>query len=62
MNKPELTLENRLKQPSRLMTQYTSGRRGPFPLGYSGGEKITQAIKSSHEETGMQHMKSIQVN
>lgn len=39
MNKPELTLENRLKQPSRLMTQYTSGRRGPFPLGCSCGGK-----------------------
>lgn len=28
-----LTFENKSKQPKRLMTQYTSGRRGPFPLG-----------------------------
>lgn len=33
-SKPEpLTLENKPKQPRRLMTQYTSGNRGPFPLG-----------------------------
>lgn len=29
-----LTLENKSKHPSRLMTQYTSGRRGPLPLGW----------------------------
>lgn len=29
----ELTVENKSKQPSLLMTQYTSGRRGPFPVG-----------------------------
>lgn len=35
--KPEpLTLENKPKQPRRLMTQYTSGSRGPFPLGWAG--------------------------
>lgn len=33
MLKDQLTLENKSKQPRRLMTQYTSGRRGPFPLG-----------------------------
>lgn len=31
-----LTLENKPKQPRRLMTQYTSGNRGPFPLGWVG--------------------------
>lgn len=31
-----LTLENKPKQPRRLMTQYTSGSRGPFPLGWAG--------------------------
>lgn len=31
-----LTLENKPKQPRRLMTQYTSGNRGPFPLGWAG--------------------------
>lgn len=30
-----LTLENKPKQPRRLMTQYTSGNRGPFPLGWA---------------------------
>lgn len=33
MRQPELTVENKSKQPSLLMTQYTSGRRGPFPVG-----------------------------
>lgn len=33
MRQTELTVENKSKQPSLLMTQYTSGRRGPFPVG-----------------------------
>lgn len=40
-----LTLENKPKQPRRLMTQYTSGNRGPFPLGWAGtkrGQRETQ--------------------
>lgn len=33
MGRAELTVENKSKQPSLLMTQYTSGSRGPFPFG-----------------------------
>lgn len=35
----ELTVENKSKQPSLLMTQYTSGRRGPFPVGWKREEQ-----------------------
>lgn len=43
----ELTVENKSKQPSLLMTQYTSGRRGPFPVGCKRKEETgwTKLIK-----------------
>lgn len=42
-----LTVENKSKQPSLLMTQYTSGRRGPFPVGCKRKEETgwTKLIK-----------------
>lgn len=47
MRRTELTVENKSKQPSLLMTQYTSGRRGPFPVG------CTKAA-DKHGETRLQ--------
>lgn len=39
LGRAELTVENKSKQPSLLMTQYTSGRRGPFPVGWKREEQ-----------------------
>lgn len=49
MGQAGLTVENKSKQPSLLMTQYTSGRRGPFPVGCKGKEETgwTKLIKEA---------------
>lgn len=55
MRRTELTVENKSKQPSLLMTQYTSGRRGPFPVGCTKaadkhGETRLQMLSQGHTE------------
>lgn len=43
-----LTLENKPKQPRRLMTQYTSGNRGPFPLGWARTRRRETQTQRTH--------------
>lgn len=51
VSRSPLTLENKPKQPSRLMTQYTSGSRGPFPLGWVGmRERRERQIQRMHDD------------
>lgn len=54
MGQAELTVENKSKQPSLLMTQYTSGRRGPFPVGckrkeQTGWTKLCNEVRNLAE-------------
>lgn len=48
VGRAELTVENKSKQPSLLMTQYTSGRRGPFPVGWKR-ERGTKLVGANWE-------------
>lgn len=51
VSRSPLTLENKPKQPRRLMTQYTSGSRGPFPLGWVGTrQRRERQIQRMHDD------------